>query len=1097
MNDITPPKPNQQQTQKTTTVEATASPSIGSVSKPSRSNVGRPPRFYKKRGFIIGLIVAVILLAVAVGVYAIWSQNKTYKVGNYSFGKKDVAQTQQALRVARGGTEAPGGAAASLKEAEDREVMLAALKSEADKNNITYDTATLDASMTDLYKEYGGKEAYMSYMKTAYSWTPDLVYEYRTIEYLKTKLQDKILMNKSFTAIYVRWDIIKDRDGAKYEASMAARTGELETKYKPFLESGQDFAKLSSQVDVASGATREQTEKAYEQANGTPVILQTENPGDITYSKAVDAKLGIDPQEFFATAKTKGQVIGPKILSDGRIVLARLESTGSGTFANWDDYLVSARNQAGLSGAQSQSFGSSMYRKLAKALDRFNILKPQVAQAALINCASHQVPVNYSFKSVDKNTGAGLTGGLFSASASRNSTVCDMGNYTANGYSVSGSGTWRTVTKTVWGTPGSITLDCVGYDWAFWAPNVSGYTYHSQTKAGTYANGGSISVTFFYTKPVPKPTCTSFSASPSSVVRGSSATLSWDSKDGTSWGISPSIGTIGRFGSRPVNPSSTTTYTFVVTNSSGTDTCSTTVTVTDPPANAPTCTLSASPNSFPSGSGTATLSWSSERGTAWTLPDIGQSPGDSGSKDVSVTSDKTYTYTVTNSSGTATCRAGVYIGEPPVDCTVTDTCPEPAIIKCEVSLAKAPELVRFGIGGRNEISIQPGEPVYAAVRGYNGSGQLTTITSIIFDPGDFVKSTYERDVVYVARPTVTTTYKVLATFPSLESTDCTAKVNVDTPPLAPAYGPWLQSKRGNVLALGYIESQKEGQLGSRLATAIEKEAEYIIMSYMASTPGASNFCSTNKYNFGTVVPPTCSYSAGGSGYMAKVVNKSDIGTLLRDPAVVSLDRAIAARTGLAPDACTAKAPYLVTTLGGATLPASLGANNSCPVIIKSGSTGGLTVINASTISFGRGTLYVNGDLTINGNIDYSYASTYSSVNLIPNLGIVVKGDIIIANTVTKIDASLYATGKVKTCSTYPGGASCNQKLTIRGKLAAANGFELGRNYRTGTGIPASLEPAELIIGSGLVEAFPPPGFVNLTASASDQQVITTEANPRF
>jgi hypothetical protein len=484
------------------------------------------------------------------------------------------------------------------------------------------------------------------------------------------------------------------------------------------------------------------------------------------------------------------------------------------------------------------------------------------------------------------------------------------------------------------------------------------------------------------------------------------------------------------------------------------------------------------------------LTWSSERGTSWTLPDIGQSPGNGGSKDVTVNANKTYTYTVTNSTGTATCKAVVSIGEPP-NCTETDTCPETGFNTCEVTLAKTAGELRYGIGSSNKITIQSGEVVYAAVRAVDDLGQVIPLGNVFFTPqNDFTFYESRRNLgdVYYAYPIVSKKYSILGVFPSSEQVECDAEVIVGSNPLAPAYGPWLQSKRGNVLALGYIQSQKEAELGSRPAASADKEAEFVIMSYMASTSAASNFCSTNKYNFGTISPPSCSYSAGGSGYLAKVTNKADIGDTTRDPAIASLDRAIAARTGLASDACTAKAPYLVSTLAGATvtLPISLGANNSCPVIITSGS----TTLNASTVQSGRGTLYVNGDLTINGNINYSYAPSYGSVNLIPNLGIVVKGNITIAGNVTQIDASLYATGKIKTCSSYPGGTSCNQKLIIRGKMAAANGFVLGRNAYGNS-------PAELVIGSGLVEAFPPPGFVNLTTSASSQKVITTEANPRF
>ena len=58
-------------------------------------------------------------------------------------------------------------------------------------------------------------------------------------------------------------------------------------------------------------------------------------------------------------------------------------------------------------------------------------------------------------------------------------------------------------------------------------------------------------------------------------------------------------------------------------------------------------------------------------------------------------------------------------------------------------------------------------------------------------------------------------------------------------------------------------------------------------------------------------------------------------------------------------------------------------------------------------------------------------------------------------------------------------------------MAAAGGFELGRNLY-------GASPAELVIGSGLIEAFPPPGFVDISSNkATGVKYLSTESNPRF
>ena len=64
--------------------------------------------------------------------------------------------------------------------------------------------------------------------------------------------------------------------------------------------------------------------------------------------------------------------------------------------------------------------------------------------------------------------------------------------------------------------------------------------------------------------PVTPVTCNSFTISPSTISSGQSTTFSWSSSGGSSWGIDPSIGNIGASGSQTVNPTATTTYTFIV-----------------------------------------------------------------------------------------------------------------------------------------------------------------------------------------------------------------------------------------------------------------------------------------------------------------------------------------------------------------------------------------------------------------------------------------------------------------------------------------------------------------------------------------------------
>lgn len=84
-------------------------------------------------------------------------------------------------------------------------------------------------------------------------------------------------------------------------------------------------------------------------------------------------------------------------------------------------------------------------------------------------------------------------------------------------------------------------------------------------------------------KPV-APTVAQFSAEPTSIQRGQSATLRWEvSGNVTSVSIDNAIGTVQNTGNRRVFPSDSTTYTLTATGPGGSTTASATVTVGAPP----------------------------------------------------------------------------------------------------------------------------------------------------------------------------------------------------------------------------------------------------------------------------------------------------------------------------------------------------------------------------------------------------------------------------------------------------------------------------------------------------------------------------------
>lgn len=82
----------------------------------------------------------------------------------------------------------------------------------------------------------------------------------------------------------------------------------------------------------------------------------------------------------------------------------------------------------------------------------------------------------------------------------------------------------------------------------------------------------------------PAPVVAQFSAEPTSIQRGQSATLRWEvSGSATSVSIDQTIGAVQNTGNRRVFPSESTTYTLTATGPGGTTTASATVSVTSPP----------------------------------------------------------------------------------------------------------------------------------------------------------------------------------------------------------------------------------------------------------------------------------------------------------------------------------------------------------------------------------------------------------------------------------------------------------------------------------------------------------------------------------
>ncbi|MDD5311599.1 MAG: hypothetical protein PHO26_01000 [Dehalococcoidia bacterium] len=163
------------------------------------------------------------------------------------------------------------------------------------------------------------------------------------------------------------------------------------------------------------------------------------------------------------------------------------------------------------------------------------------------------------------------------------------------------------------------------------------------------------------------PTISSFTASPTSVTSGNTATLSWNVTGATSVSISPNIGTVLPGGTYVVTPAATTTYTLTATSSGGNSTATATVTITD--SSLPVITaFTATPGTVTSGLASK-LQWTVTGATSVSIsPNIGAVSA-SDSKQVYPTENTTYTLTATNSIGSDNATATVIVAiasSPPV-----------------------------------------------------------------------------------------------------------------------------------------------------------------------------------------------------------------------------------------------------------------------------------------------------------------------------------------------------------------------------------------------------------------------------------------------
>ncbi|RJQ35488.1 hypothetical protein C4556_00095 [Candidatus Parcubacteria bacterium] len=234
----------------------------------------------------------------------------------------------------------------------------------------------------------------------------------------------------------------------------------------------------------------------------------------------------------------------------------------------------------------------------------------------------------------------------------------------------------------------------------------------------------------------PVPAC-NISANPNVIQHGGSSTLTWSSTNATSATINQGIGNVALSGSTSVSPSVTTTYTMTVTGPGGTANCQTFVTVQEVP-NAPLCTISANPNNVQHG-GSSTLTWSSSNATSASLSGHGTVALNDSHAEHNLTSNTTFTLTVTGPGGTANCQTTITVQQAQTpSCTISAN---PSSIQTggssyltwSSSNAVSATLTNFGnVGVNGNQTVYPLHTTTYTLTVYNAQGQSaqcqTTVT---------------------------------------------------------------------------------------------------------------------------------------------------------------------------------------------------------------------------------------------------------------------------------------------------------------------------------------------------------------------------------
>jgi len=318
------------------------------------------------------------------------------------------------------------------------------------------------------------------------------------------------------------------------------------------------------------------------------------------------------------------------------------------------------------------------------------------------------------------------------------------------------------------------------------------------------------------------------------------------------------------------------------------------------------------------------------------------------------------------------------------------------------------------------------------------------------------------------------------------------------------YYPWFKTTNGDITSSGGVSGQALGaaansndKRGARRAgttgNAATNESSFVVA---AATGTGNYFCSQQRFVLGVNNEAnrnnTGLSACQTGGYTPAKVDFAKVKASIEK---VWLENGAGAVASGATTSCNPKYATATPVVTDQIAQINTDLSLSCPAGGIQKITGPVS-LPALKVS-GRGTIWVTGNLTLNGDITYDSATNDPKTTA--NLVIFVDGDVVIDAGVTRIDASIISTGistgNISTCrqSSEPG-VTCTKQLVINGYLASKGKINFARRYFN----QATPAPAELINLTGQATTFPPPGLDRVDTDATSKlQINSGELAPRL